>query len=107
MSTKLFRAVAKLYANFRWCLTGTPVQNSLDDLVALMAFIRASPLDDHHEFRKHVIRPLIENTGMGPEGLRSLLDSVCLRRTRKLLHLLQETYERREVEFSSSERAPT
>lgn len=38
------------------------------------------------------------------EGLRCLLDSICLRRTKKLLHLPEEKYESREVDFSVAER---
>jgi SWI/SNF-related matrix-associated actin-dependent regulator of chromatin subfamily A3 len=104
MSTKLFRAVSKLSSSLRWCLSGTPIQNSLEDLAALITFIRVSPLDNLQDFRKHIVAPLLNNTGLGKEGLRCLLDSVCLRRTKKLLRLPEEKYETREVEFSAAER---
>jgi SWI/SNF-related matrix-associated actin-dependent regulator of chromatin subfamily A3 len=104
MSTKLFQAVKKISSQFRWCLSGTPIQNSLEDLASLVAFIRVSPLDSLPEFRKHIITPLLKNTGLGAEALRCLLDSVCLRRTKKLLNLPDDNYECREVEFSASER---
>jgi SWI/SNF-related matrix-associated actin-dependent regulator of chromatin subfamily A3 len=104
MSTKLFHAVARLSSSLRWCLSGTPIQNSLEDLAALITFIRVSPLDNLPDFRKYIISPLLNNTGVGKEGLRCLLDSVCLRRTKKLLRLPEEKYEFREVEFSAAER---
>lgn len=103
MSTKLFHAVSKLSANFRWALTGTPIQNSLEDLASLVAFIRVFPLDNLTEFRKHIITPLLKNTGLGAEALRCLLDSICLRRTKKLLDLPEDKIECREVEFSAAE----
>jgi SNF2 family DNA or RNA helicase len=39
-STKQFQAVHGLTAQHRWCLTGTPIQNSLEDLEALISFLR-------------------------------------------------------------------
>ncbi|UZJ50969.1 hypothetical protein CBS101457_000289 [Exobasidium rhododendri] len=40
------RAVCNLSANRRVCLTGTPVQNRIDDLFALIRFLRLEPFDD-------------------------------------------------------------
>ena len=79
------------------------MQNSLEDLAALISFIRGSPLDDLHKFRKHVITPLIRNSENGVENLRQLLDSVCLRRTKHLLHLPEALYELQPLRFSARE----
>ena len=87
MSTKLFRAAFKLSANFRWCLTGTPIQNRLEDIGFLLAFLRIAPFEDVFEFRRHIIAPIMNGTGRGTHNLRLLLDSVCLRRTKVLLDL--------------------
>ena len=103
MSTKLFKAMKRLRARFYWCLTGTPVQNSLEDLAALISIIRASPLDDLHKFRKHVVAPLTKNMENGVENLRQLLDSVCLRRTKQLLNLPQVISELQLLSFSARE----
>jgi SWI/SNF-related matrix-associated actin-dependent regulator of chromatin subfamily A3 len=105
MSTKVCRAVSTLSANFRWCLTGTPVQNTLEDLASLIAFVRSHPLDNLLSFRKHIVAPLMKGTDQGTENLRLLLDSICLRRTKKLLHLPTAIYEDRLVEFSAAERS--
>ena len=102
-ATKLFKAVSRLSAKFRWCLTGTPVQNSLEDLASLVAFIRAGPLDGLPEFRKHIISPLTKGADQGLDNIRLLLDSICLRRTNKLLHLPDPSDEDRIIEFSESE----
>lgn len=38
--TGITKAVRKLDASYRWGLTGTPIENKLDDLVAIYAFLR-------------------------------------------------------------------
>jgi len=102
-STMLFKAMKRLRAKFYWCLTGTPVQNSLEDLAALLSFIRASPLDDLAKFRKHLVAPLTKGAENSVDNLRQLLDSVCLRRTKQLLHLPEAVYEHQFLHFSAKE----
>jgi SWI/SNF-related matrix-associated actin-dependent regulator of chromatin subfamily A3 len=104
MTTKLFQAVYQLSAKLRWCLTGTPIQNSLEDLASLVTFIRAIPLDNLVNFRKHIVSPLLKGTRQGLENIRLLLDSICLRRTKKLLNLPDTVDCEQLVEFSTPER---
>lgn len=104
MTTKLFRSIKRLRANLRWCLTGTPIQNSLEDLAALVNFIGSSPLDDLHAFKDHIITPLMRKQKRGLDNLRLLLDSICLRRTQELLNLPQIVYDPQVLEFSAKER---
>jgi len=104
MTTKLFKSIKRLRANFRWCLTGTPIQNSLEDLAALVNFIKSPPLDDLHVFKKHIISPLIKGSERGVDNLRQLLDSVCLRRTKQLLNLPKIISESRLLSFSPREK---
>lgn len=103
MTTNLFKSIRSLHSCFRWCLTGTPVQNTLEDLVALVTFIRSTPLDDIHKFRKTIISPILRNFENGEENLRVLLDSICLRRTKQLLNLPCAKYETRVLDFSAKE----
>lgn len=35
--------VCQLNAQYRWCLTGTPIQNSINDLFSILKFLRYSP----------------------------------------------------------------
>lgn len=104
MTTRLSKAIKRLHALHRWCVTGTPIQNGLEDLAALVKFIGSSPLDNFHNFKKHIIMPILKNSGNGVENLRMLLDSVCLRRTKKLLGLPEITFESRLLNFSLAEK---
>jgi E3 ubiquitin-protein ligase SHPRH len=35
----------RLYARYKWCITGTPIQRRLDDLFGLVRFLRVNPFD--------------------------------------------------------------
>lgn len=54
--TRASQAACDLNTNFRWCLTGTPVVNSLCDLYPLLHFLRISPQRDWKEFNAHIGR---------------------------------------------------
>jgi SNF2 family DNA or RNA helicase len=96
--------VRRLEAKFRWCVTGTPVQNGLEDLGSLVAFLQVPMLDTRLEFKQHIIDPLVRRNGSGASNLRVLLDSICLRRLNKLLDLpnVNDIYE--EINFLDAER---
>lgn len=42
-STNAARAAFRLHSQRRWCVTGTPIQNSLNDLHSLLKFLRHEP----------------------------------------------------------------
>lgn len=44
--TQLTKTMCDLEASRRWVLTGTPIQNRLDDLWSLVRFLRLEPFDD-------------------------------------------------------------
>lgn len=102
-STKQFRAIHSLSAYKRWCITGTPIQNSLDDLGALMRFLRTPILDDQKLFRKHVINPVLSHGSGRFTNLRRLLEALCLRRTKSLLRLPEPITESHMLNLSESE----
>ncbi|KAL8789347.1 MAG: hypothetical protein Q9195_006874 [Heterodermia aff. obscurata] len=102
MSTKLFRAASSLSSRYRWCLTGTPVQNRLEDIGSLVAFLGFGPLDNVADFKKYIVAPIMK--GQGIRALRLLLDSICLRRTKILLQLPDLKDEYRLLQFSDEER---
>ena len=45
-ATANHKAVIPLSANARWCLTGTPILNSINDLQSLLAFVQFSPYSE-------------------------------------------------------------
>jgi SWI/SNF-related matrix-associated actin-dependent regulator of chromatin subfamily A3 len=65
-------------------MTGTPIQNSLNDLASLVRFLRTPQLDDAVNFRKH-IAGRSQTAGRAPKpnygNLKLLLAAICLRRT--------------------------
>ena len=103
-STQLFQAVTKLSAKLRWCVTGTPIQNGLEDLGSLLAFLKVPMLDTPPEFKRHIIDPLVRVNGSGSSNLRVLLDSICLRRLNKLLDLPDVDQIWHNIQFSDVER---
>lgn len=106
-ATTFYRAVSELKARSRWCLTGTPIQNRLEDIGALFAFIRASPFHSMAMFRRYVTIPFDEGEErrtVATRNLTLLLDSLCLRRSRDLLHLPEPQDRVRIIDFSKEER---
>lgn len=51
------RACLQLEADRRWAVTGTPIQNSLDDAAGLLAFLRHEPWSDRGWWRKVIGDP--------------------------------------------------
>jgi hypothetical protein len=99
--------VSQLKARSRWCLTGTPIQNRLEDIGALFAFLRVNPFQSLATFRKHISIPYEEGgrqRRLAVDSLIQLLDSLCLRRTKDRLHLPHQEERVREVIFSPEER---
>lgn len=82
--------MSEIAARSRWCLTGTPIQNRLDDIGSLFAFIRARPFDNLANFRRYISTPFDESEErreVATKSLAKLIDSLSIRRTRDLLEL--------------------
>ncbi|KAI0376440.1 SNF2 family N-terminal domain-containing protein [Hypomontagnella monticulosa] len=89
--TQQFKAVMALDGAIRWCMTGTPIQNSLDDLASLVKFLRTPLLGDTATFRRYITGKKRTTDGVPKpnfENLRLLLGSICLRRSTSILSLL-------------------
>ena len=105
-STNQFRAVSALGGHIRWCLTGTPIQNSLDDLGSLVAFLRLPILEEASQFRRHITRQTnLDKTRRQPDfdNLRLLLSTVCLRRNKAILPISRSEDYTYKIRFSDSE----
>ncbi|KAF1927266.1 uncharacterized protein M421DRAFT_394374 [Didymella exigua CBS 183.55] len=103
-NTKMFRAVQQLPAQRRWCLTGAPIQNRLEDLGSLVAFLRLRELARMSNFRTYIITPTLSDRGNQFANLQTLLRTICLRRTRDILGLPQPITHPRSIRFSDEER---
>ena len=102
--TKQFQAVQQLSAQRRWCLTGTPIQNRLEDLGSLVAFLRVPELERASTFRTCIIAPTLPDRGSQFQNLQVLLKTICLRRTRAILGLPEPIVHSRSLVFSAEER---
>lgn len=53
-SSRMSKAMCSLDARCRWAVTGTPIQNHLNDLAALLKFIRAHPYESTKQFERDI-----------------------------------------------------
>lgn len=51
-NTQMAKACYRIQAEHRWCLSGTPMMNSVDELASLVHFLRIKPFNDFREFAK-------------------------------------------------------
>ncbi|KAJ6114365.1 hypothetical protein N7486_000143, partial [Penicillium sp. IBT 16267x] len=112
-NAKSTKACSRLDATYRWCLTGTPMMNRLEDFQSLLGFLRIRPYNNKEKFKRDFIRPM--KNGWGEENLmqqlRVLVKSVCLRRTKKtkiegqpILQLPPKVIEKIHVVFDEEEK---
>ncbi|KAG4256793.1 hypothetical protein FPRO03_03803 [Fusarium proliferatum] len=83
--TQTFRAVTALRTSRRWCLTGTPIQNRLDDYGALLSFIGVPPFINKPVFDFWIMKPVVQGNAEGLRRLKNLVGATCLRRTKDSL----------------------
>jgi hypothetical protein len=82
--TKQAKATLALKSKRRWCLTGTPVQNRMDDLYGLLAFLRIEPFCQLSEWTRTISNPLKKGDTGGLQRLKILMSIICLRRLKSM-----------------------
>lgn len=86
-NTKAAIAACRVSATYRWCLSGTPMQNNVEEMYSLIKFCRIRPYNGWDKFSKDFVRPLKGKSEMAKdramEQLQALLKAVLLRRTKK------------------------
>ncbi|KAK0714909.1 SNF2 family N-terminal domain-containing protein [Lasiosphaeris hirsuta] len=90
-NTLAFKSVCRLQASRRWAVTGTPVQNKLEDLASLLAFLRLKPFDEKTKFVQYIITPFKNADPEIVPKLRVLIDTVTLRRLKDRINLPKRT----------------
>ncbi|KAJ8122734.1 hypothetical protein O1611_g9771 [Lasiodiplodia mahajangana] len=78
------KAVDRLQATYRLCMTGTPLMNRLDELYPLIRFLRIKPYHDWEHFRRH-LTSIKGGETRAMKQLHVLLGRILLRRTEKTM----------------------
>ncbi|KAN0119906.1 SNF2 family N-terminal domain containing protein [Hyaloscypha variabilis] len=85
-NAKATQACYALRSEYRWCLTGTPMQNNLEELQSLIKFLRIKPYDDLKEWKDQIDRPMKNGRGdVAIRRLRAFLKICMKRRTKEIL----------------------
>lgn len=85
-NAKATQACYHLRSQYRWCLTGTPMQNNLDELQSLIKFLRIKPYDHLPTWKDQIDRPMKNGRGdVAIKRLRHYLTICMKRRTKDIL----------------------
>ena len=105
VQSQISKSVCALSATARWAVTGTPIQNRVGDLAALLKFIRAYPYDDIRQFDTDIGK--IWKTGDVEEAaqkLKKLSASLILRRPKTVIELPPRIDLKCSIDFTAAER---
>lgn len=103
-STGVSKACCALLAQRRWAVTGTPVQNGLDDLGALVKFLRIRPFDEGSSWAQYIMAPFKNSDVTVLEHLQLLVHSITLRRLKDTIDLCKRREEITRLQFTPEER---
>jgi hypothetical protein len=81
-STVASKASCYLAADRRIALTGTPIQNKIEDIWALFKFLRLDPVDRKEVFNEHIWNPCKLGDTVGVAKLQLVMRCCTLRRTK-------------------------
>ncbi|KAJ3210536.1 hypothetical protein HDU82_007940 [Entophlyctis luteolus] len=82
-NTRAARACVQLRSMYRWCLTGTPIQNNIGELYSLIDFLNIKPYCDWERFRNEIENPFrIGKHKRVMKRVQAVLKAICLRRTK-------------------------
>ncbi|KAI0058318.1 hypothetical protein BV25DRAFT_1830155 [Artomyces pyxidatus] len=80
-NTKAALGCCALEGKYRWCLTGTPLQNNVEELYSLLKFLRIRPLNDWQTFNEQINKPVKSGKPVrAMKRLHVVLRAVMLRR---------------------------
>ncbi|KAK0480890.1 SNF2 family N-terminal domain-containing protein [Armillaria novae-zelandiae] len=109
--TRASRATTELRCLYRWCLTGTPIINSLSDVYGYLRFLKIRPWYDWKEFHDHVNLLEKKNPALAVTRLQTILNMFVLRRMKdtmldgkRLIDLPEKDTSLIKLEFTEEER---
>ncbi|KAK0211484.1 SNF2 family N-terminal domain-containing protein [Armillaria fumosa] len=109
--TRASRATTELRSLYRWCLTGTPIINSLSDVYGYLRFLKIRPWYDWKEFHGHVNLLEKKNPALAVTRLQTILKMFVLRRMKDtmldgkhLIDLPEKETSLIKLEFTEEER---
>jgi SNF2 family DNA or RNA helicase len=88
-TTRAAKAAFDLNSIYRWCLTGTPVMNTLGDLYPILHFLNISPQADPQEFRAHITKVEKRKPRLAADRMQVSLSSAMNRNVTDLQAILK------------------
>lgn len=76
------RAVRRINARMRLCLSGTPIENNLFELWSLFEFLMPGFLGSQHAFQRGIVKPIKDGDAETLDYLRTRVRPFILRRTK-------------------------
>ncbi|MDE5833315.1 MAG: DEAD/DEAH box helicase [Desulfovibrio sp.] len=76
------RAVRRINARMRLCLSGTPIENNLFELWSLFEFLMPGFLGSQHSFQRGIVKPIKDGDAETLDYLRARVKPFILRRTK-------------------------
>ncbi|KAK5671522.1 hypothetical protein QVD99_002226 [Batrachochytrium dendrobatidis] len=115
-STLVAKAAHYLPTRHRLCLTGTPLQNSIEDLFSIFQFLKQDPYSNYEVFKQKILKPLkshiLKDREAAMAQVKLVLRGLLLRRTKNTLvdgkpvvTLVSRELKTRLLDFTSKERA--
>ena len=84
--SKTYQAISSLQSKYKLTISGTPIENSLNDLWAQMNFVNQGLLGSQTFFKNHFDIPISKNNDEDAEAkLKKLIAPFILRRTKDLV----------------------
>jgi SNF2 family DNA or RNA helicase len=85
-SAKSTQATYGLRSWYRWCLTGTPMQNNLDELQSLICFLQIKPYNNLATWKEQITLPMKNGKGhYAIKRIQYFLKGFMKRRTKDIL----------------------
>ncbi|KAK1751104.1 SNF2 family N-terminal domain-containing protein [Echria macrotheca] len=103
--SQISKSVCTLQAAAKWAVTGTPVQNRVGDLAALLKFIQAYPYNDLGRFDTDIGRLWkVGDVKEAAQRLKVLSNGLILRRPKTVIELPPRTDLKCPVDLTAEER---